>query len=63
MSILLFLTLFACSEKDTNETSNVLVDTDGDGLSDEEEAALGTNPANADSDGDGLDDWFEGNSS
>ncbi|MBX3176147.1 MAG: hypothetical protein KF886_02185 [Candidatus Hydrogenedentes bacterium] len=34
-------------------TGNAL-DSDGDGLTDAEEAALGTNPNNADSDGDGL---------
>ena len=36
-----------------------LVDTDGDGLSDVEEAALGTDPANPDTDGDGLSDGAE----
>jgi len=34
-------------------------DNDGDGLSDEEETALGTDPGNADTDGDGLDDGAE----
>jgi hypothetical protein len=34
-------------------------DLDGDGLSGEEEATLGTDPANADSDGDGFDDGAE----
>ena len=34
-------------------------DTDGDGLSDAEEAALGTDPLNPDTDGDGLTDGFE----
>ncbi len=36
-----------------------LLDSDGDQLSDEEELALGTNPAEIDSDGDGQDDFFE----
>jgi hypothetical protein len=36
-------------------------DSDGDGLSDEEEAQLGTDPHNADSDGDGLNDGEEVN--
>ena len=31
-------------------------DTDGDGISDEDELALGTDPSLADSDGDGLND-------
>ncbi|MEM7384981.1 MAG: hypothetical protein AAF514_08545, partial [Verrucomicrobiota bacterium] len=39
----------------------VAVDSDGDGLSDEEEVALGTDPLAADSDGDGLDDGTEKN--
>ena len=34
-------------------------DSDADGLSDDEEAALGTNPNNPDSDGDGLPDGYE----
>ena len=34
-------------------------DSDGDGLSDAEEAALGTNPLSADSDGDGINDGME----
>jgi len=34
-------------------------DSDGDGLSDEREAELKTNPASSDSDGDGLPDSFE----
>ena len=36
-----------------------LLDSDGDQLSDEEELALGTNPAEINSDGDGQDDFFE----
>ena len=35
------------------------VDSDGDGLSDSEEALLGTDPNNADSDGDGISDGDE----
>ena len=37
----------------------VNVDTDGDGLTDEEEARLGTNPAKVDTDDDGLTDYEE----
>jgi plastocyanin len=37
----------------------VLPDTDGDGLSNQDEIALGTNPNKIDSDKDGLDDWDE----
>ncbi|MEX0708276.1 MAG: PKD domain-containing protein [Woeseia sp.] len=39
----------------------VMSDSDGDGLSDAEEAALGTDPLNPDSDGDGLSDGVEVN--
>ncbi|MDP6934874.1 MAG: hypothetical protein QGG40_18275, partial [Myxococcota bacterium] len=35
-------------------------DSDGDGLSDKEEADLGTDPESADSDGDGIEDGDEG---
>jgi hypothetical protein len=41
-----------------NESQNA-VDSDGDGLSDEREQELGTNPNNPDSDGDGLSDGWE----
>ena len=37
------------------------VDSDGDGLSDREEEALGSDPAVADSDGDGWEDGVESN--
>ncbi len=40
---------------------SVISDADGDGLSDDEEAALGTNPLNPDSDGDLLSDFVETN--
>ncbi|MFS0876435.1 hypothetical protein [Solibacillus isronensis] len=35
------------------------IDSDGDGLSDDEEIRWGTNPFNPDTDGDGLTDYFE----
>lgn len=37
------------------------MDQDLDGLSDEQEAMLGTDPAMQDTDGDGVNDWFEVN--
>ena len=40
--------------------SPVIVDSDGDGLSDATEAVLGTDPNNADTDGDGLADGADG---
>lgn len=41
------------------ETETGPLDTDGDGLSDDVEKRLGTNPGNMDSDGDGIDDYCE----
>lgn len=43
----------------TSTPSELPADEDGDGLSDKEEAALGSDPAVADSDGDGYDDYTE----
>ncbi|MEZ4810462.1 MAG: gliding motility-associated C-terminal domain-containing protein [Allomuricauda sp.] len=43
----------------TISVSDCIVDTDGDGLTDGEEADLGTNPNNPDTDGDGLTDGEE----
>jgi hypothetical protein len=40
-------------------TVNVPLDSDGDGLTDAQELALGTDPNNPDSDGDGLSDFYE----
>jgi len=47
---------------DTGDDVNV-VDTDGDGLSDDLETTIGTDPNDADSDDDGLLDGFENNPS
>jgi hypothetical protein len=47
------------SEKDKNPV--LWLDTDGDGLTDEQELALGTNPNKADTDDDGLSDGAEVN--
>lgn len=52
------LLLVACPQQEPDGPSGPL-DADSDGLSDEEEAALGTDPDAADSDGDGLDDADE----
>jgi hypothetical protein len=40
-------------------TNPRVADTDGDGLDDGDEVAIGTDPNNADTDGDGLDDGDE----
>lgn len=45
--------------RDPSDCGTGLADDDQDGLSNEEEAILGTNPNNADSDGDGLSDYDE----
>ena len=39
--------------------ANFSDDADGDGLTNTEEAGLGSNPWNSDTDGDGFDDFFE----
>ena len=53
----------ACFDSDggdsEEEEEQEPVDSDGDGLFDDEEAELGTDPNNADSDGDGFDDLAE----
>lgn len=41
--------------------ASVALDTDGDGLTDDEEAILGTNPNLSDTDGDGISDYQEVN--
>lgn len=42
-----------------NGKADLYVDSDGDGLIDEQEMDLGTNPQSVDTDGDGLSDLFE----
>jgi hypothetical protein len=49
---------FTLAEEKNNPTA-VFLDSDQDGLSDEEEKLYGTNPSNADSDGDGYKDGKE----
>jgi thiol-disulfide isomerase/thioredoxin len=46
-------------DDDDGDVSDEPVDSDGDGLTDEEELALGLDPQLADTDGDGLDDKSE----
>jgi hypothetical protein len=47
------------SPKTVSFSSAPIKDTDGDGLSDEQEVLLGTSPTNSDSDGDGVPDNVE----
>ena len=59
------LALAACSEKEDTDTTGgsshevSTVDTDGDGITDADEAAAGTDPALADTDADGINDADE----
>jgi hypothetical protein len=46
------------AHRDSGQTPSQ-IDSDGDGLTDEEERRLGTDPYNADTDGDGLTDYEE----
>jgi parallel beta-helix repeat protein len=47
------------NEKWVGPVTDVIVDADGDGLDDADEAAQGTDPRDPDTDGDGLSDSFE----
>ena len=51
--------LIAMNRNTRSRNGAVLVDSDGDGLSDEQEAAIGTDPTNVDSDGDRISDGIE----
>ncbi len=55
------LALGACDGESGDDDDAGPADTDGDGLTDDEEAELGTDPEVADTDGDGLDDGAEVN--
>jgi len=62
LSLLLILSTCLCSgalQVNTNVFFSVKVDTDEDGLDDEMELLLGTNPNDTDTDGDGWDDLTE----
>jgi hypothetical protein len=60
IAVLLCITSFSgCFEQNEQPKPFTTVDSDGDGLSDEQEGLLGTNMTNPDSDGDGIYDFFE----
>ena len=50
---------FAFNRNALSRGGQLFVDSDGDGLSDEQEKAIGTDPLNPDTDGDGLGDGLE----
>ena len=58
-AVLLFCSLVVVSHAETDGIGNIFVDRDRDGLSDEEEKQLGTDPRVADSDGDSYSDGVE----
>jgi hypothetical protein len=51
--------VIALNRSAISRAGSLLVDSDGDGLPDVDEIALGTNPINPDTDGDGLSDGVE----
>jgi thiol-disulfide isomerase/thioredoxin len=58
-SMLAALLLVSCTSEPAPEDEPGPVDSDGDGLLDPDEEALGTDPTLADTDGDGVDDGTE----
>jgi outer membrane protein OmpA-like peptidoglycan-associated protein len=52
---------YGCASSEPTQEQTEPVDSDGDGIPDEEEVQLGTDPNNADTDGDGLSDSQEVN--
>ena len=54
-----FVTAIEVAEPELPSTVEPAVDSDGDGLTDEEETTLGTDPLVADTDGGGLNDYEE----
>lgn len=57
--IVLSFAVLATAEENSITNKNIFLDSDQDGLSNDEEKAYGTNPNNADSDGDGYTDGVE----
>lgn len=57
--LLILSCAFFVSAQNDSDTSNVFLDSDQDGMTDEEERLYGTNPHNSDTDGDGYSDGAE----
>ena len=57
--IVLSLAFYVSAQVNSSSVGNIFLDSDQDGLSDEEEKSLGTDPYNKDTDGDGYSDGVE----
>ncbi|MBU2028673.1 thrombospondin type 3 repeat-containing protein [Patescibacteria group bacterium] len=57
--IVISLAFYVSAEDNFGSKNNIFLDSDQDGLSDEEEKSLGTDPKNKDTDGDGYSDGVE----
>ena len=57
--VFLSFAFFVSAQQSSATKNNVFLDSDQDGLTDQEEQALGTDPHNADTDGDGYSDGAE----
>jgi len=57
--VVISLAFYVSAEDNFGSKNNIFLDSDQDGLSDEEEKSLGTDPYNKDTDGDGYSDGVE----
>jgi len=57
--LVLGFSFFSFAQENSRSENNIFLDSDQDGLSNEEEETYGTNPNNADTDGDGYSDGVE----
>ncbi|MFA6047421.1 MAG: hypothetical protein WCV59_01735 [Parcubacteria group bacterium] len=57
--VVLSFSYYVSAQQNTNSSGNIFLDSDQDGLTDQEEALYGTDPKNADTDGDGYSDGTE----
>lgn len=57
--VILSYAFFTFAQENSTTANNIFIDSDQDGLSDQEEKLYGTNPQSADTDGDGYSDGAE----
>lgn len=57
--VIISFAFFAIAQENTSSSHNIFLDSDQDGLSDEEERSYGTDPYKKDTDGDGYSDGAE----